>query len=61
MARSSKQQRPKAGEGIVGVRMPVELIAELKTEARQRKISLGKLVQELWARHRSARIETDTR
>lgn len=35
--------------------MPGELIAELKAEARERKISLGKLIQELWASHRAAR------
>jgi predicted HicB family RNase H-like nuclease len=54
MARSPRQQNPKVGEGIVGVRMPSELIAELKAEARQRKISLGKLIEELWANHRAA-------
>jgi hypothetical protein len=53
MARSPRQQRPKAGEGIVGVRMPSGLIDELKAEARQRKISLGKLIEELWANHRA--------
>ncbi|HEY1259773.1 MAG TPA: hypothetical protein VGF34_11035 [Stellaceae bacterium] len=47
MARSSAKAQQNPGEGIVGIRMPVELIAELKAEARQRKISLGKLIQEL--------------
>jgi hypothetical protein len=54
MARSRKE-RIKLGEGIVGVRMPSELIADLKAEALRRKISLGKLIQELWASYRSAK------
>jgi predicted HicB family RNase H-like nuclease len=54
MARSRKE-RLKPGEGIVGVRMSNELIADLKTEARQRKISLGKLIQELWTNYRSSK------
>lgn len=61
MARSSKQPRPKAGEGIVGVRMPAALIADLKAEARERRISLGKLIEELWVSHRSTRREPGTR
>jgi hypothetical protein len=55
MARSSGHERTKEGEGIVGVRMPSELIAELKAESRRRKISLGKLIEELWVSHRAAR------
>ena len=61
MTRSSRQPRSKPGEGIVGVRMSSELIAELKAEARQRKISLGKLVEELWASYRSTRKEPESR
>jgi predicted HicB family RNase H-like nuclease len=61
MARSTTRQPQKPGEGIVGVRMPVELIADLKAEARERKISLGKLIQELWAGHRAARPRPPTR
>ncbi len=61
MARSSRQPRPKAGEGIVGVRMAAELITELKAEARERRISLGKLIEELWASYRSTWKETETR
>jgi predicted HicB family RNase H-like nuclease len=53
MARYERKERLKPGEGIVGVRMPVELIADLKAEASRRKISLGKLIQELWANYRS--------
>lgn len=55
MVKSPALPSKKTGEGIVGVRMPGELIAELKAEARERKISLGKLIQELWASHRAAR------
>jgi hypothetical protein len=55
MARSSRKERVKSGEGIVGIRMSSELIADLKAEARQRKISLGKLMEELWADHRSSK------
>jgi predicted HicB family RNase H-like nuclease len=53
MARSAARAPQKTGEGIVGVRMPTALIAELKAAARERKISLGKLIQELWASHRA--------
>jgi predicted HicB family RNase H-like nuclease len=58
MARSTGQKRPKPGEGIVGVRMPNEVIVDLKAEARRQNISLGKLIQELWARYRSMQQET---
>jgi predicted HicB family RNase H-like nuclease len=61
MARSRRQERIKEGEGIVGVRMSSELIADLKAEARRRKISLGKLIQELWASHRAARTDPPRR
>jgi predicted HicB family RNase H-like nuclease len=61
MARSAARPQQKPGEGIVGVRMPVELIAELKAEARERKISLGKLIQELWASHRAPRPRPTSR
>jgi hypothetical protein len=43
MAQSGRRQDSKAGEGIVGVRVPAAVIADLKAEARRRKI------QELWA------------
>jgi predicted HicB family RNase H-like nuclease len=57
MARARRPPSCKLGEGIVGVRMSRELIADLKAEALRRKISLGKLIQELWASYRSTRKE----
>ena len=61
MSRSARQPRSKPGEGIVGVRMPSELIADLKAEAQRRKISLGKLVEELWASYRAAPERPESR
>jgi predicted DNA-binding ribbon-helix-helix protein len=47
-----KQPRLKPGEGMVGIRMPEAVVADLKSEARRRKMSVGKLVQELWTAYR---------
>jgi hypothetical protein len=35
--------------------MPAQVIADMKAEARNRKITLAKLVQELWVDHRAKR------
>ena len=61
MARSQSRGRPKPGEGIVGIRMPSELIDDLKDEARRRKMALGKLIQELWDSYRSSVKEAQRR
>ena len=61
MARSPQSHSRKPGEAIVGVRMPSEVIADLKAEASRRKISLGKLIQELWVSYRSTSKETQSR
>ena len=61
MARSPREERRKTGEGIVGVRMPSELIADLKAEAHRQKISLGKLIEELWVSYRSMQKEIQSR
>jgi hypothetical protein len=37
---------------MIGIRMPEVVITDLKSEARRRKMSVGKLVQELWAEYR---------
>ena len=58
MATSSKQPRLKPGEGMIGVRMPEEVIANLKGEARERKMTLGKLIRELWDAYRTKRTVT---
>lgn len=61
MARARRPDSRKEGEAIVGVRMSSELIADLKAEARRQKISLGKLIQELWASYRSTRKDDQSR
>jgi hypothetical protein len=61
MAATPIQPRTKPGEGIIGIRMPAHLIADLKTEARARKMSVGKLIQELWTDHRSKRKPAPSR
>lgn len=57
----NSQPRSRPGDGIGGVRMPAEIIADLKAEARELKTTFGKLIQELWTDYRSNRKTGRTR